>query len=350
VKAGETDPDEAWNQSHTPRVRVDLGRDAQNNPIFTLTNLKNKEDPRVYRVDLTYGGGLNKQVYLTRLGTRFQLLPIQYNVGGYGNEVLTPRSRRLMVPLQADKWFDVKTNLLREPAPKDAADGQCLPCHSPGIRLTKGVVLWEQSLGSAGQDCFNAIAVFSDGFALGGRTTSQATGATIGWVARIDKNGKALWNKIFGGPKEDLVVAGALYGDGLTLVGSVTSQGKGGTDAWLVRLDSNGVVVWERAFGTPANEGARAILPLADGFLLAGVRPSAIGTDTDMWLLRTDAFGNTSCETSGVCAGKLPADCDDKNPCTADNCDGSGAGCFHTNLPNGSACGYGKSCKQGACQ
>jgi subtilisin family serine protease len=50
---------------------------------------------------------------------------------------------------------------------------------------------------------------------------------------------------------------------------------------------------------------------------------------------------------SGVCASGTPLNCDDANPCTADACNPM-AGCQHTPVADGTACGEGNACTAGA--
>ncbi len=57
--------------------------------------------------------------------------------------------------------------------------------------------------------------------------------------------------------------------------------------------------------------------------------------------------GGEVCQ-AGQCVSSEPLDCDDANACTEDTCDPS-AGCVHTELPEGSNCGEGRTCQRGLC-
>ncbi len=57
------------------------------------------------------------------------------------------------------------------------------------------------------------------------------------------------------------------------------------------------------------------------------------------------AFGQ--CNSMGQCIG-IAVDCDDAEVCTTDSCDSS-TGCVHTPVTNGTSCGIGLTCQEGAC-
>ncbi|RME27432.1 MAG: hypothetical protein D6806_04635 [Deltaproteobacteria bacterium] len=57
--------------------------------------------------------------------------------------------------------------------------------------------------------------------------------------------------------------------------------------------------------------------------------------------------GQEVCQ-AGQCVSSEPLDCDDANACTEDTCDPA-VGCSHTELPEGSNCGEGRTCQQGLC-
>jgi hypothetical protein len=52
--------------------------------------------------------------------------------------------------------------------------------------------------------------------------------------------------------------------------------------------------------------------------------------------------------SAGKCVGGAAPNCDDSNACTTDAC-APQSGCTHTPLPNGTACGGGKTCQDGKC-
>ncbi|HPU55966.1 MAG TPA: hypothetical protein PLH97_06765, partial [Verrucomicrobiota bacterium] len=102
---------------------------------------------------------------------------------------------------------------------------------------------------------------------------------------------------------------GAYLAGGLSsgLVGGTkTSDGFGGTDFWVVRLDASGNQTWDKSYGGLSQDYLRSIAPAPEGgALLAGHSASDIsGNKTspligsgifglgDFWVVRIDASGN----------------------------------------------------------
>ncbi|MSP93562.1 MAG: hypothetical protein EXR79_17515 [Myxococcales bacterium] len=73
-----------------------------------------------------------------------------------------------------------------------------------------------------------------------------------------------------------------------------------------------------------------------------------MSTVPGLWLVRTDAWGDMACASSGDCAAKQPVDCNDGNPCTADLC--TAGQCKSEAIADGSVCGAGKTCTAGVCK
>lgn len=71
------------------------------------------------------------------------------------------------------------------------------------------------------------------------------------WVVKLDNSGNLLWQKCFGGSGDDKAYSIKQTFDGGYIVagknnsvdGNVTNN-KGATDAWVIKLDSNGNLQW----------------------------------------------------------------------------------------------------------
>ncbi len=107
-----------------------------------ITNLVNSNDPlsgAIYEVVLTYGGGLYKQHYLTRIGQSTYLLPVQFQ--HEGDEASADRTRRVWFDYHMDRWggfadvSDVSSFLLESPAVDHSFDANCGACHLTGYTL-----------------------------------------------------------------------------------------------------------------------------------------------------------------------------------------------------------------------
>lgn len=78
---------------------------------------------------------------------------------------------------------------------------------------------------------------------------------------------------------------------GFILTGGTTTFSNGQTDIWLVRTDAYGNTLWTQSIGGTAFDFANMVKPVTGGFVICGVT-NRNGSD-DAIILKTDASGNT---------------------------------------------------------
>ncbi len=162
------------------------------------------------------------------------------------------------------------------------------------VRLdAAGKRLWEESFhrGPAGEGL--AVAALSDGGVVVVGTAYRKGSDSDLRVLRLDKAGNVVWQRTFGGEREDFAEdVAVLPGGGLALAGTTYSKGAGGSDFWILRLAPDGALVWDRTFGGGRDDRARTITALADGRLLV-TGPAALKTGAGGYTaLMLDAEGN----------------------------------------------------------
>lgn len=115
------------------------------------------------------------------------------------------------------------------------------------------------------------------------------------YVVRTDSTGALLWTRTYGGPGDERALAAASTNDGgAVLCGTTTSYGNGSTDLLLLRTDAAGDTLWCRTYGDAVANGGAAVLQADDGgFLACGWHGELFGNGTDLYLVRTDAVGDT---------------------------------------------------------
>jgi hypothetical protein len=166
------------------------------------------------------------------------------------------------------------------------------------LRLIKvnglGDSLWSKTLGESGYDIGNSVRQTpDDGFIILGSTSSYGTGKEDIWLIKTDANGNTLWTKTFGGDSSDVGNSIQFTNDGgYIIVGTTTSYGAGGEDAWLIKTDSNGIVEWTKTFGDTADDQGYCIQKTTTdaGYVIGGGSESYGG----IWLIKTDHNGDTS--------------------------------------------------------
>jgi len=148
--------------------------------------------------------------------------------------------------------------------------------------------------GGASRDMANALVETSDGgFALGGETHSYGAGNADFWLIKSDAAGEDQWTQTFGGNSMDICYAVQQLADGgYALAGLTTSFGAGEADAWLVRTNSAGQMLWSRTFGWATNDVAYDMIKTSDGgFALAGHTQAGGSGERDYYLVKTDGNG-----------------------------------------------------------
>jgi hypothetical protein len=174
---------------------------------------------------------------------------------------------------------------------------------------------WKKLFGGSDDDYGNSIWRTSDGgYITAGSTYSSNNGDVAGvnkgysdiWIVKTDADGNIVWQKNYGGSGTD--VANAITGtvDGGVLVAGYTRSSntgdvglnQGAEDMWILKLDANGNLLWQKTFGGTGSESAEAVTSSTDGgFIVAGTVTiynisNPADNHTDVRLLKLDANGN----------------------------------------------------------
>jgi hypothetical protein len=111
------------------------------------------------------------------------------------------------------------------------------------------------------------------------------------WVLHVDADGALLWERTFGGPLDERAWALALMRGGDAVVLAQTeSFGRGAEDAYLIRIGISGDTVWTRHVGEPGSDRAFSIVGFGEGALFAGMS-EVDGQGTDVLLGSVSAEG-----------------------------------------------------------
>ncbi|NPA48129.1 MAG: CGP-CTERM sorting domain-containing protein [Thermococci archaeon] len=165
-----------------------------------------------------------------------------------------------------------------------------------GASKTKdGVNGWIRTYGGTGKCVINDIKVLPNGDIIAvGYTNSTGTGGYDALVMKLSSNGSVIWAKTYGGKKADEASAVALTSKGdIVVAGWTESFGAGGKDAWVFELSQNGSIIWQRTYGGKKNEVARAVTVAESGdILVAGWSMSFTGPYNDTWVLKLSPNGS----------------------------------------------------------
>ena len=126
------------------------------------------------------------------------------------------------------------------------------------------------------------------------------------WVVKLNNTGTLLWEKSFGGSEIDEARAITTTADGNFFIAGDSrsndidlSTNNGAADVWIIKINSDGDLLWEKTFGGSSFDGVKAIYKTQNNeFLVAGNSRSSDGNLTknngqnDAWIFKINAQGN----------------------------------------------------------
>ena len=177
---------------------------------------------------------------------------------------------------------------------------------------------WDRTIGGRSYDYLQVVRQTKDkGFLLAGYSYSPSSGNKTGarkgladyWVVKVNQRGIVKWNKTIGGSNEDLLQSMELTRDGGCILGGTStspasgnkSQGsRGESDYWLVKLDNDGTIQWDKTIGGSRKDELRSVKQTSDGgYIIGGYSTSPISghktelsnKDIDFWVVKVGSAG-----------------------------------------------------------
>lgn len=206
---------------------------------------------------------------------------------------------------------DTASDVVNPPAPADA-----IPLPEITVPLD-----WIKTFGGSNED--NALSVIesTDGnyviagytLSIDGDITDKTATDSDYWILKVSKEGAIIWSKTFGGTgderAEDIINT---TDGGYAVVGYSRSSDEdvsvnaGLQDYWIVKLDANGEILWEKSFGFGGIDRAFSVIQTNDGgFYISGfldvTASDQEGNDKkvfekhgvgEFWGIKLDAEGN----------------------------------------------------------
>ncbi|WP_456366177.1 CGP-CTERM sorting domain-containing protein [Thermococcus sp.] len=167
------------------------------------------------------------------------------------------------------------------------------------LRLSgNGDVIWQKTYGGKKSDEANAVAIAGNGdIIVAGDTSSFGAGDSDVWVLQLDGGGNVKWAKAYGGKKDDYANAVALTPNGdMIVAGSTYSFGVGGKDLWVLKLDSDGNVEWEKTYGEKHDDTANGVTVAPNGDILIAGGTYKITSGAEAWVIRLGENGGSKIE------------------------------------------------------
>ena len=161
-----------------------------------------------------------------------------------------------------------------------------------------GDTLWSKTFGGTNYDWCNSVKHTADGgYIIVGETENFGAGNLDVYLIKTDANGVTLWSKTFGGTSDDYGYSIQQTTDGgYIIAGNTESFGAGGYDFYLIKTTANGDTLWTKTFGGTYDDYCFSVQQTTDGgYIIAGETESFGAGNGDVYLLKTDANGNSGC-------------------------------------------------------
>ena len=159
----------------------------------------------------------------------------------------------------------------------------------------QGNLEWQRSYGDTQDETANSIDISSDGgLIISGEVINENTGFSLCYLIKIDDEGELAWSNTFGGSLNDNGHSVISTNDaGFAITGMTRSLGDSNGDMWLIKVNANGQMEWERTYGGDYTEYGRTIQQTVDGgyIIIGQIESFALGYN-DAYLIKTDAQGN----------------------------------------------------------
>lgn len=160
-----------------------------------------------------------------------------------------------------------------------------------------GVALGHKTFGGINIDqAFSVKSTSVDsGLVIAGYTNSFGYGGYDMYVIKTNKNCDSVWTKTYGGTNWDLAYSVEPTSDGgYIIAGGTFSYGNGGEDMYLVKTDANGDTIWTKTYGGVFDEEAKSVKQTSDGgYILTGSSKSFGDLNGDILTIKTNSFGDT---------------------------------------------------------
>jgi hypothetical protein len=192
-------------------------------------------------------------------------------------------------------------------------------------------IIWQNSIGGNNPDFFRSGVLLADNTVLIGGASNSAIsddksensfGGEDYWVLNIDATGNIIWDNTIGGSADDYLKTAIPTNDGGYLIAGYSNSGISGNksttnigdfDYWLIKLNADLSVAWEKNYGGAAADLLSDVKQTTDnGFIVVGTSksPSNIYKSempkggNDYWILKLDAAGNIEWDKSYGSSGQ----------------------------------------------
>ena len=158
-----------------------------------------------------------------------------------------------------------------------------------------GNKVWEKTFGASNEDLFHLIKHTSDGgYVIVGYTKSFGAGGSDFYIVKLYENGDREWERFYGKDRDDMAWSVEQTHDGGYIVAGWTKSFGVSMGVLVLKLDASGNKLWEKIYGGDRDDLAYSVQQTRDGgYILAGWTASFAAGPFDVYVIKMDANGNT---------------------------------------------------------
>ena len=167
------------------------------------------------------------------------------------------------------------------------------------VKITStGNLVWIKNLGTTVREHSQSIIELPGGnYILSGNTNitnNSVTNRANPFLIKTSNNGNVIWSKQYDATTffSDINETILLNDGNLLNVGETRSSDAGNHDIFLLKTDTNGVVIWSRKYGGSGNDIGVNVKEKANGELVISAFTNGYGNTNQLLLFNTDGNGN----------------------------------------------------------
>ncbi|MEY4594755.1 MAG: hypothetical protein RIQ47_1165, partial [Bacteroidota bacterium] len=163
------------------------------------------------------------------------------------------------------------------------------------IQNSSAQIVFSQEYGGSADDDGRWMEQLPDsGYIMVGGSETYSNGQSDAWMVRADLYGNILWTRSFGGPLFDFANMVKPTTDGGFIIAGFTPDSAGSNDGWIIKTNSSGGLMWDKKVGNSGLQEFEAIVQTTDGgYAAVGVDYDSTSLYWDMWVVRFNSAGDT---------------------------------------------------------
>jgi len=169
-------------------------------------------------------------------------------------------------------------------------------------RDSVGEYEWMRTYGGADWDlAYDVVQAYDSGFIFCGETYNNTAGFSDVYVVKTNNVGDTIWTRTIGGSLIDKGNAIIETSDSNIVVAGIRNTVTDSTQANILKLDKNGILLWDSIYGGPAYEWINDLVEsFPNNYTVAGSTNSNSNGDLNYYILNVDPQGSQNWEYSIV--------------------------------------------------